>query len=168
MTRRELTVDVFYARIIRMIDDLDKSLIAELAKNARQTSVQLSRNLGVSETTVRRRISRLQQDRVIASTVVPDATKLGYAIVVIIALQVDLGSIHEVERCLVDYSNIRYVADCTGSHDILVGAWFRSSQELADFVKGHLSKIPGIRRSETFIVLDIKKNEIGWLQRINR
>jgi Lrp/AsnC family transcriptional regulator for asnA, asnC and gidA len=161
----ELTPKMHNVILVAVVDDLDRRLIAELAGDARQTSAQLSRKLGVSDTTVRRRIYRLQQHRIISSTVVPDAAKLGYTIIAIIALQVDLGSIDEVGRCLVDYPNVRYVADCTGSHDMFVGAWFHSSHELSRFVKDHLAKMPGIRRSETFVILDVKKNQIGWLQR---
>ncbi|MDY6916998.1 MAG: Lrp/AsnC family transcriptional regulator [Chloroflexota bacterium] len=150
-----------------MIDDLDRRLVAELARDARLTSAELSRRLGVSDTTVRRRIRRLQRDGTITSTVVPDAAKLGYSLVALIALQVELGSIDEIAQSLVAYPNIRYVADCTGTHDMLIGAWFRSPHELSRFVKDHLARMPGIRRSETFLVLDVKKNETGWLQKLH-
>jgi Lrp/AsnC family transcriptional regulator for asnA, asnC and gidA len=151
-----------------MIDDLDKRIIAELARDARQTSAILSRKLGVSDTTVRRRINHLQECGIVASTVVPNAAKLGYRIMAIIALQVDLGNIDEIERCLAEYPNVRYVADCTGSHDIFVGAWFHSSHELARFVKDRLASMVGIRKSETFVILDVKKDEVGWLQRLEQ
>lgn len=147
-----------------MVDDLDRRLIAELSRDARQTSAQLSRKLGVSDTTVRRRLLRLQRDGTIITTVIPDAAKLGYSIVALIALQVELGSIDDIGQSLVGHPNIRYVADCTGSHDVLIGAWFHSPHELSRFVKDHLAQMPGIRRSETFLVLEVKKNEAGWLQ----
>lgn len=147
-----------------MVDDLDRRLIAELSRDARQTSAELSRKLGVSDTTVRRRILRLQRDGTIISTVIPDAAKLGYSIVALIALQVELGSIDQIAQSLVGHPNIRYVADCTGSHDMLIGAWFHSPHELSRFVKDHLAQMPGIRRSETFLILEVKKNEAGWLQ----
>jgi len=31
-------------------------------------------------------------------------------------------------------------------------------------VKDYLAKIPGIRKSETFVILDVRKDEIGWLR----
>ena len=161
-----MTPRICRAILIAVIDDLDQRLIRELASDARQTSAELSHKLGVSDTTVRRRIHHLQEQRIITSTVVPDASKLGYSIIAIIALQVDLGSIDEVARALVDYPNVRYVADCTGSHDMFVGAWFHSSHELTHFIKDHLANVRGIRKSETFVILDVKKNEVGWLQRL--
>jgi len=147
-----------------MVDNLDQRLIAELARDARQTSTELSRKLGVSDTTIRHRIHRLQKQRIITSTIALDATKLGYSIIALIALQVDLGSIDAIAHELNDHPNVHYIAECTGSHDIFVGVWLHSSHELTQFVKGFLSKLPGIRRSETFIILNVHKNDVGWLQ----
>jgi DNA-binding Lrp family transcriptional regulator len=51
---------------------------------------------------------------------------------------------------------------------MFIGAWFHSSHELRRFVKDHLAKMPGIKKSETFVILDVKKNEVGWLQRLEQ
>ncbi len=147
-----------------MIDELDLRLIAELAKDARQTSASLSSKLGISDTTVRHRISRLQKKKVITTTVVPDAEKLGYSIVALISLEVNLADIENTARGLRDHPDIHFVAECTGSRDMFIGVWFRSTQDLTKFVKEFLSKFPGIRRSETYIILNVHKDNIGWLQ----
>ena len=147
-----------------MIDDLDKRLIAELARDARQPSTQLSRKLGVSDTTIRHRISRLQAQQIITTTIVPYADKLGYTIIALIALQADLGNIDDITQALIDHPNVHYVAECTGNHDILVGVWFYSISELTQLAKEFLAKLPGIKRSETHIILNVQKNDVGWLQ----
>jgi len=64
--------------------------------------------------------------------------------------------------------NVRYVSLCTGNHDIFIGAWLHSSGELTKFVKDYLANVPGIRKSETFVILDVKKDEIGWLQSLEQ
>ena len=150
------------------MDELDHRLIAELAKDARQSSVELSRKLGVSQTTVRRRIQHLQEHGIITFAAIPDPVKLGYSIIAIIALEVDLGSIDAVSASLAICPNVRYVSLCTGNHDIFIGAWFHSSGELMQFVKDHLAKIPGIRKSETFVILDVRKDEVGWLRSLEQ
>ena len=150
------------------MDELDRRLIAELAKNARQTSAELARKLDISETTVRRRIQHLEEQGVITCTVILDPGKLGYTIIAMIALEVDLGSIDQISESLALYPNVRYVSLCTGNHDIFIGAWFHSSAELTKFVKDYLAKVPGIRKSETFVILDVKKDEIGWLRSLEQ
>ena len=41
----------------------------------------------------------------------------------------------------------------TGRYDLIVNVMLSSRQSLVDFVTGHLSRIPGVRQSETFVVL---------------
>lgn len=150
------------------MDELDRSLISELAKDARQSSLELSGKLGVSETTIRRRIQHLQDNGVITFTVVPDPAKLGYNITAIIALEADLAMLDKISESLAICPNVRSVSLCTGNHDIFIGVWFHSSGELTQFVKDYLAKIPGIRKSETFVILDVRKDEVGWLRSLEQ
>ena len=146
------------------MDEMDHRLITELAKYARQSSAELARKLSISETTVRRRIQHLEEQGIITCTVSLDPGKLGYHIIAIIALEVDLSSIDKISESLSLCPNVRYVSLCTGNHDIFIGAWFHSSGELTKFVKDYLAQVPGIRKSETFVILDVKKDDIGWLR----
>ena len=91
-----------------------------------------------------------------------------FNVMALLALEVDLGSIDEVSESLALCPNVRYVSLCTGSHDIFIGTSFHSSGELTRFVKDYLAKIPGIRRSETFLILDVKKDEVGWLRNLEK
>ena len=168
MTLTYLTCKMSRAILVSVMDELDRRLITELAKDARQSSAELSRKLGVSETTVRRRIEHLEERGVIAFTAILNPAKLGYTIVAIIALEVDLGSIDKVSESLALCPNVRYVSLCTGNHDLFIGTWFHSSAELTQFVKDYLAKVPGIRKSETFVILDVRKDEIGWLRSLEQ
>ncbi len=139
-------------------------MIAELARKARQSSADLARKLSTSEATIRRHIQHLEDSGVITFRVILNPGKLGYTIIAIIALEVDLGRIDEIAESLAGCPNVRYVTLCTGNHDVFIGTWFRDSGELTRFVKDYLARVPGIRKSETFIILDVKKDEVGWLQ----
>jgi len=150
------------------MDDLDLRLIAELTKDARQSSAELSRKLNVNETTVRRRIQHLEEQGIITFTTVLNPSKLGYNIIAIIALEVELGQIDKISESLASCHNVRYVSLCTGNHDLFIGAWFHSSRELTQFVKDYLAGVPGIRKSETFVILDVKKDEVGWLRSLEQ
>ncbi len=152
------------AILFSTMDELDRRLIAELAKDARQSSAELSRKLKVSETTVRRRIQHLEKEGIITFTATLNPSKLGYSIIAIIALEVELGKIDKVSESLASCPNVRYVSLCTGNHDLFIGTWFHSSSELTKFVKDYLAGVPGIRKSETFVILDVKKDEVGWLR----
>ena len=156
------------AILFAVMDELDLRLISELTKDARQSSAELSRKLNVSETTIRRRIQHLEAQGIITFTAILNPAKLGYSIVAIIALEVELGKIDEVAGSLASCPNVRYVSLCTGNHDLFIGTWFHSSGELTQFVKDYLAGVPGIRKSETFVILDVKKDEVGWLRSLEQ
>jgi len=163
-----LTESVTRAILFSAMDDLDLRLIAELTKDARQSSAELSRKLNVSETTIRRRIQHLEEQGIITFTAIVNPSKLGYNIIAIIALEVELGQIDKISESLANCPNVRYVSLCTGNHDLFIGTWFHSSSELTQFVKGYLAGVPGIRKSETFVILDVKKDEVGWLRSLEQ
>ena len=163
-----MTESVTRAILFSAMDDLDLRLISELTKDARQSSAELSRKLNVSETTVRRRIQHLEEQGIITFTAILDPSKLGYNIIAIIALEVELGQIDKISESLANCPNVRYVSLCTGNHDLFIGTWFHSSSELTQFVKDYLAGVPGIRKSETFVILDVKKDEVGWLRSLEQ
>ena len=141
------------------MDELDYKLIKELLRNADISNTELSSKLSVSEKTVRRRIKYLIDQGTINRVITIDPVKLGYDVRAFIILEVELNSLDSVISSLRDFSNIDFVSTCTGQIDILLGAWFRTSREMADFVKSRLSKIAGIRRTQTIVVLDTKQNK---------
>ena len=151
-----------------MIDDLDEKLIAELAKNAREKSTELAQRLGVSDTTIRHRIERLEKQQIINPTITVDATKLGYNIIALIALQVDLSRLDSIAHELSRNTNVHYIAECTGDQDMFIGVWLHSPDELTHFVKNFLAKLEGIRRSETYMILNVHKNDVAWLQSLQQ
>lgn len=146
------------------MDELDYCLITELVKNAQRTNAELSVMLGVSEKTVRRRIGRLMGSGIITRAYITDPIKLGYDVRVFIALEVELGSLDNVVQSVISRANIDFVALCAGQVDVLLGAWFKSSKEMVNFVKDSLAKIPGIRKTQTTVVLDIKTNKSAPLE----
>jgi DNA-binding Lrp family transcriptional regulator len=141
------------------MDELDYKLIKELLRNAELSNTELSTKLSISEKTVGRRIRRLADNGIINRVIVIDPVKLGYEVRVFIALEVELNCLDNVILSLNSCSNIDFVSTCAGQIDVLLGAWFHSSREMVDFVKNHLSKIAGIRRTQTIIVLDTKQNK---------
>jgi DNA-binding Lrp family transcriptional regulator len=91
----------------------------------------------------------------------PDFKKLGFAVRVFIGLEVDIPHIDKITQSLSNHPNIDFIALCTGSFDILFGAWFASSDAMADFVKSYLSQIEGIRKSQTHMALEVSAGKMA-------
>jgi Lrp/AsnC family transcriptional regulator, regulator for asnA, asnC and gidA len=145
------------------VDRLDNRLIAELATDARQSNIELSKRLGVSEKTVRRRIARLVEQGVINWSVIPDPSKLGYTVRAFILLEVEAPHVDDITQSLAGCANVDFIALCTGPFDILFGAWFASSASMAKFLKDYLPKITGVRKSQTHVALQVTTGKIANL-----
>jgi Lrp/AsnC family transcriptional regulator for asnA, asnC and gidA len=88
--------------------------------------------------------------------------RIGLPVVVIIGVDVDPPRIEEAARLLVEMPQVRYVGYSTGTYDIIVEALFPSNQALLDFLTHQLGTIPGIRKTETSIQLDVLKRSYEW------
>jgi Lrp/AsnC family transcriptional regulator for asnA, asnC and gidA len=146
----------------RVIDDLDRKIIAALQRDGRTPYVEMARSLEVAEGTIRRRVDNLIAEGVIGIAAVTDPFKVGIGIAALINLDVDPGHLDDVGKRLIDTPCVRVVAYTTGVHDLFVEALFPSQQELLTFLKDELPKIPGIRNSDTSIVLGMLKRSYEW------
>lgn len=146
----------------RVIDELDRKIIAILQKDGRTPYVDMARSLSVAEATIRRRVENLIADEIIHIAAWTDPYKVGIEVVVLINLDVDLAHLEDVAQRLVAMSCVRLVAYSTGVHDILVEALFPSEEGLLRFLRDELARIPGIRHSDTSIVLGMLKRTYEW------
>ena len=143
------------------MDDLDHKLIALLQANGRASNIELASDLSVSEGTVRRRFRSLIKDNVIRVVAIPDPAKIGHATTALVGLQVDPAQVEPVANQLAKLPQVQYAAITTGAYDVFVWVALSSPEELALFLRVSVGSIPGVRRTETFVNLSIKKNPAG-------
>ena len=143
------------------MDKLDIRIISLLQDDGTATNAGISRQVGVSEETVRRRLKRLVQEEYIKVVALPDPAKLGYESEVLIGVQVDADKVDAVSDALAKMDEINWVSVTTGSFDIFAWATLKSSEELSVFLRTKVGVTPGVRRLETFINLAIKKRRYG-------
>jgi Lrp/AsnC family transcriptional regulator for asnA, asnC and gidA len=140
-----------------MKDALDERIITLLGNNARQSSKVLARQLNISAATVRRRVARLIKDGILHYVAAIDSVKSPYSAVVVLALDVDGFKVKSVADILVRLPEIKWVATTTGRFDILATAYLAESSNLSEFLEKQIGSIEGIRDSETFVCLDVRK-----------
>jgi Lrp/AsnC family transcriptional regulator, regulator for asnA, asnC and gidA len=143
------------------LDNLDRKLIELLQINGRASNAGIARDVGVSEGTVRRRLRRLIQDGTVRVMGVPDPHKMGLNTVALVGIQADLDKIDSVASTLAQLPEVQYVSLTTGSYDIFIWVAMTSSEELGNFLRRRVGATEGIRRTETFVHLDIVKKGYG-------
>ncbi len=143
------------------MDELDRKIIALLEHNGRASNAKIARDVGVSEGTVRRRLKRLVQERIINVIALPDPRKLGYESEALIGIQVDPDKIDQVANKVAELDHTRWVAVTTGTYDVFAWATLPNAEALGTFLREKVGTITGVRRTETFVSLAVKKREYG-------
>lgn len=144
------------------LDDIDRGLIAALQKNGRTTNIELARLLGVSEATVRNRLTRLLNDDLINIVAVPTPRAVGMTISAIIGLSVALPRLQEITGVLSQTHEVRYVGISTGRYDLIIEAFFTDHDHLLSFLADRIGELDGVRQVETSVILKVAKFSYEW------
>ena len=142
-------------------DQLDRTIIEILQSDGRASHAKMARGLGVSEGTVRRRLSKLLDDRVIRVVAIAEPEQLGYHTSAFIGLQVDPARVEAVADELASLAESEHVAITTGSYDIFIWVNLASSEALAAFLHHKVGTVQGVRQTETFVSLETRKRAPG-------
>ena len=145
------------------LDSLDRRIVCMLQQDGRASNVDMARALGVSEATVRKRLERLLADRVICVTAVPDATKVGFPTIAFVMLSVELAQVGQIAEQISRLPEVRASYLTTGGSELIVEAWFTSSDDVLRFMTQRIGCIPGIRRTGMFHVLRTIKDGSRWI-----
>jgi Lrp/AsnC family transcriptional regulator for asnA, asnC and gidA len=145
-------------------DDFDWKIIALLNEDGRIPSAEIARKLGnVSARTVTNRINALTEHGIINIRAVVNPEKVGYGVMADVFLEVEPGRVREVAHKAAEFSEISYVACATGESDVSISLRVRNIEELFDFVTEKLGKIPGVRRTQSYL-LPLKIKDLDtWL-----
>jgi Lrp/AsnC family transcriptional regulator, regulator for asnA, asnC and gidA len=145
-----------------LVDELDRRIIACLQASGRQSNTQIASQLGVTESTVRKRIDRLLANEVIRITAVANPLKLNYPIVAILGIHAEPTQINTVAQALNELPEFRFIGITTGVWDFVTEAWFESLIELYTFLSERLWPIKGITRVEASHVIHMVRYAYDW------
>jgi Lrp/AsnC family transcriptional regulator, regulator for asnA, asnC and gidA len=139
------------------IDLADQCIIALLQADGRLQYTDLARRLGIPEATVRRRMKRLLDERVMQIVAVPDPYRIGYDTHAIVGLRVQPGKIEDVIAVLDPLPQVRYIGVTAGTYDVVIEALFENNDALRHFLTDTLGQIDGLQGTETSYVLEVAK-----------
>ncbi|MAR33974.1 MAG: transcriptional regulator [Chloroflexi bacterium] len=146
------------------MDELDRNIISQLEKDGRASNAFIARESGVSEGTVRRRLKKLIDDEIINVVALPDPTKLGYDSEALIGIQIDPDKVELAANKVAKLDHTRWVAMTTGTYDVFVWVTLPNPEALGRFIRIEIGAIEGVRRTETFVNLQVMKRQFGILK----
>ncbi|MDT8782822.1 MAG: Lrp/AsnC family transcriptional regulator [Candidatus Bathyarchaeota archaeon] len=145
------------------LNGTDIKILQDLLKDARFSSRQIAKNVGVSVGTVLSRIKKMEDEGLIKGySVILDHEKLGYQLTVVTEITVSKGRLVETEKEIAKIPNVCGVYDVTGLTDAMIIAKFKSREELGFFTKKILA-LPYIERTNTHVVITTVKENFQLL-----
>jgi Lrp/AsnC family transcriptional regulator for asnA, asnC and gidA len=145
-----------------ILDEIDQRVIKILQVDGRKPNTEIARELRVSETTVRKRISQLVSRGLINIIAVPTPRAVGMNLSAIIGISVELPKLHDISEELKRQREVRYCGVSTGRYDIIVEAFFFDQRHFLDFISNRLGRMEGITSLETSVILDVVKFSYEW------
>jgi DNA-binding Lrp family transcriptional regulator len=146
-----------------MIDEIDRKIITALTQDGRYSYTELAAKLGVEGITVAKRVARMLKDDVILISAVPNPVKMGYSVMVCIALEVRLSGLEEVCRRLVAMRNVSAVSTLFGKYDVMLFAEYRDVDALHQAVMRDIPAIEGVKAIHPFMISRDKTRREGSL-----
>ncbi len=144
------------------IDQVDREIIRVLQRDGRTSNTEIGRALGLTETTIRKRIGRLVGEGLVNIVAVPTPDAVGMTTSAIIGVSVQLDSLHRVSDRLVACREVRYVGLSTGRYDVIVEAFFDDHEHLLEFISTTLGGMEGVTSVETSLILKVAKFSYEW------
>ena len=145
------------------LNETDKKILKNLLDDARFSSRQIAKNVGVSVGTVLSRIKKMEDMGIIKGySTILNHEKLGYELTVVTEITVSKGRLVEMENKVAKNPNVCGVYDVTGLTDAVIIAKFKSREELGKFTKNLLA-LPYIERTNTHVVLTTVKENFRLL-----
>ena len=149
-----------------MIDEFDEKLIAALQADGRQTTADLSELVGLSQSSCHRRVRKLEEDGVITGySAIVDRSKLGLKVLSYLIVKLDNHDEKALKAFKRGVDQIDEIVACyavSGNGDYLLKIAAADMDAYAQVALEKLSRLPGVKDSESQFVLSTIKLKPGW------
>ena len=144
-----------------VLDEVSKAIIEQLQEDGRRPYATIGKAVGLSEAAVRQRVSKLLETGVMQIVAVTDPMQVGFNREAMIGIEVD-GDIESVADVIEKMPEVDYLVITAGSFDILLEVVCEDDEALLEVVNRKIRALPGVRRTETFMYLKLRKQIYTW------
>ncbi|GCD96421.1 Lrp/AsnC family transcriptional regulator [Embleya hyalina] len=142
-------------------DAVSKAIIEQLQEDGRRSYAAIGKAVGLSEAAVRQRVQRLLDQGVMQIVAVTDPLTVGFHRQAMVGVRVE-GDIEPVADILATMEEVDYVVITAGSFDLIVELVCENDDHLLDIINKRIRAIPGVRSTESFVYLKLRKQTYQW------
>lgn len=144
------------------LDETDRAIVARLQYDGRTPFTDIAAEIGVSEGAVRRRVKRLIDNGFLQIVGVVEPRLLDWHAPAMIGVTVLSGEVDSVAHEIAQFPEVTYLFMASGGFDLFVEVYCKDREHLATFLNKKLQQIPGVQRTETFMILKMYKLSYRW------
>jgi len=149
------------------IDEIDSKIVRLLQKNGRTPNTEISKKVGVSESTVRNRLNQLTNEGIVTITAIGDPIKLGFEIIGNFMINADHKKTDHIIHELNKIKDLWYIIHTAGASDFFIEFSVKSLNDL-DTLLGEIHKIEGITQVKTSLLRKTIRSSYGWWPNKNK
>ncbi|WP_329455389.1 Lrp/AsnC family transcriptional regulator [Streptomyces sp. NBC_01497] len=143
------------------IDTVSLAIIEQLQEDGRRPYSAIGKAVGLSEAAVRQRVQKLLDQGVMQIVAVTDPLTVGFRRQAMVGVNVD-GDLDAVAEALTAMSECEYVVVTAGSFDLMVEIVCEDDDHLLEVITKRIRTLPGVRSTESFVYLKLKKQTYMW------
>lgn len=146
------------------LDKMDSKLIKILALNGRASGAEIAAKVGIAESSVSRRIRRLQSISVITGYRADINLSLISPIQALISVRLvkhARADVDDFRKSAPTWPGVRALFHTSGAEDYLLHVAAKSATDLREFVLNYLANHPAVKRTQTNLVFEHVPGE-GW------
>jgi len=148
------------------MDRLDRKILASLQADARRRNADLARHLGVAPSSMLQRVRRLEERGYFQGfRAILNPEKLGYGVQALVSVSLAAHRTKTIRPFEEGVNRIPYVRVCyhvSGRFDYILLVVARDVEHLGNLVKEEIASLPGVSRTETFVVFSEIKRDSGY------
>ncbi len=149
------------APIAPLLDDLSKAIIEQLQEDGRRAYATIGKAVGLSEAAVRQRVQRLVEGGIVQIVAVTDPVQVGFTRQAMIGIRAE-GDLEALADGLAAIAEVDYVVITAGGFDVLAEVVCEDDDHLLEVLNHKIRALPGVRATETFVYLKLRKQLYNW------
>ena len=151
----------------RELDRIDKRILNELQGDGRLSITELATRVNLTHTPCSERVKRLEKTGLIKRyAAIVDANLLGFSHLSVVQISMDStsgGSLDEFNTAVQAIKEIESCLMIAGSFDYVLVVRTRDITHFREVLGDQISKLPGIRQSNSFAVMEVVKEGAGFV-----
>lgn len=143
------------------IDSVSLAIIEQLQEDGRRPYAAIGKAVGLSEAAVRQRVQKLLDQGVMQIVAVTDPLTVGFRRQAMVGINVE-GDLDPVADALTTMEEVEYVVMTAGSFDLIIEIVCEDDDHLLQMINKRIRTLPGVRSTESFVYLKLRKQTYTW------